>query len=107
MTIEKKRFESTIDYSLLSPSSASSSTPKFIFNQKINHQTPGWKFHVSFQKFGPEAEINKKLTSNVENIIAADQNLAQMTGKGAINVLLGVGELEIHVSIDGDKITLV
>ena len=39
-------------------------------------------------------------TANVEHIVAPDQNLAQVTGQGAVDVLFGVGQLQVHVAID-------
>ena len=47
------------------------------------------------------------LTSNVENIVASDQDLAQVAGEGAVNVLLGVSQLEVHVAVDGDQVSLI
>ena len=51
--------------------------------------------------------LKKALTTNVENIVASDQDLAQVAGEGAVNVLLGVGQLEVHVAVDGDQVALV
>ena len=30
-----------------------------------------------------------------------------MAGEGAVNVLLGVGQLQVHVAVDGDQVALV
>ena len=51
--------------------------------------------------------LKKVLTTDVENIVASDQDLAQVAGEGAVNVLLGVGQLEVHVAVDGDQVALV
>lgn len=38
-----------------------------------------------------------------KHIITSDQDLAQRGSHLLVNVLLGVGELDVHVGVDGDE----
>ena len=44
---------------------------------------------------------------DVEDVVAPDQHLAQVPGGGAVNELLGVGELQVHVAVSGHQEPLV
>lgn len=38
-----------------------------------------------------------------KDIVTADQNLAEGTGAGAADELLCVGQLDVHIEVDGDE----
>lgn len=42
--------------------------------------------------------------ANVEYIITSDENLAELIGHGAVDPLLGVLELDVHVRVDGREV---
>ena len=42
-------------------------------------------------------------TLDPKHIITSDQDLAQRGSHLLVNVLLGVGELDVHVGVDGDE----
>ena len=42
-------------------------------------------------------------TLNPKHIITSDQDLAKRGSHLLVNVLLGVGELDVHVGVDGDE----
>merc|ERR1719193_1070583 len=44
---------------------------------------------------------------DVQHIVAPHQNLSQVSSAGAVDELLGVGQLQVHVSIRGDQEALV
>ena len=44
---------------------------------------------------------------DVEDVVAPDQHLAQVPGGGAVDELLGVGELQVHVAVGGHQEPLV
>merc|ERR1719193_130067 len=44
---------------------------------------------------------------DVQHIVASDQNLSQVSSAGAVDELLGVGQLQVHVSVRGDQEALV
>ena len=44
---------------------------------------------------------------DVEDVVAPDQHLAQVPGGGAVDELLGVGELQVHVAVRGHQEPLV
>lgn len=42
-------------------------------------------------------------TLNPKHIVTSDQDLAERRSHLLVNVLLGVGELDVHVGVDGDE----
>lgn len=45
--------------------------------------------------------------SHVENVVASDKNLSEISLTVSVNVLLGVSQLQIHVGVDSNKDTFV
>lgn len=46
-------------------------------------------------------------TSNVENVVAADEDLAEVARTGTVNVLLRICQLQVHVGVHRDEVALV
>merc|ERR1719234_1833495 len=44
---------------------------------------------------------------DVQHIVATDQHLSQVSSAGAVDELLGVGQLQVHVAVRGDQEALV
>lgn len=39
-------------------------------------------------------------TTNIEHIVASNERLAQIASQRAVDVLFGVGQLQVHVAVD-------
>lgn len=42
---------------------------------------------------------------DVEDVVTPDQDLPEVTSLSPVNVLLGVGQLEVHVAVCGNQVT--
>lgn len=44
---------------------------------------------------------------DVEDVVTPNQNFAEVARTVTVDVLLGIGELEVHVTINGDEVAFV
>lgn len=46
-------------------------------------------------------------TSDIQNIVASNEDFAEIAGASAVNELLGGGQLQVHVAVGGHQKALV
>ena len=62
--------------------------------------------HFAHQNYRSDL-LNALRVANVEDIVAADERLADVTLAFAVDPLLRIEELQIHVAVEGDECALV
>ena len=62
--------------------------------------------HVVHQNYRSDL-LNALCVANVEDIVAADERLADVTFALAVDPLLRIEELQVHVAVEGDECALV
>lgn len=46
-------------------------------------------------------------STNVEDVVATDEDFTEMSGESAVDVLFRVAKLEVHVAVDGHQVAFV
>jgi len=73
---------------------------------------PTFSGHISSEAIGKANAPSRPIlflrhSSQIQNVVTADQHLPEIAGKLPINPLLRAGKLKIHVRIDGHQIALI
>ena len=62
--------------------------------------------HFAHQNYRSDL-LNALRVANVEDVVAADERLADVTLAFAVDPLLRIEELQVHVAVEGDECALV